>query len=71
MLPPLGAWLGAVVAAKPKSSPSAPSALAVGTEVVAAAAADAEARSDMEADVALACRVVSAALLGAQAAGES
>lgn len=67
LLPPLGAWLGAVVAAKPKGSPSAPSAPAVGAEAVSAAAVDAA--SEAEADVVLACRVVSAALLGAQAAG--
>ena len=66
LLPPLGAWLGAA-AAKPKGSPSAPSAPTRGAVAVSEAAM--EAAAEAEADVVLACRVVSAALLGAQAAG--
>jgi hypothetical protein len=64
LLPPLGAWLGAVVAAK--GGPAAAATTAASAE--AASAADTEA--DVKADVVLACRVVSAALLGVQAAGE-
>jgi hypothetical protein len=69
LLPPLGAWLGAVAAAKPKIGASAAPAPAVGAEAMPAAAVDAA--SEADAEVVLACRVVSAALLGAQAAGVS
>jgi len=55
LLPSLGGWLGRAAAAK-----------GAATAASAAAAAAAEA---VEADVRLACRVVSAAVLGSQAAG--
>ena len=64
LLPPLGGWLGAVAATKPKSSPVAAVPAAASAEAAVAAEAD------VEADVVLACRVVSAALLGAQTAGQ-
>lgn len=92
LLPPLGAWLGAVAAAKgataAKGSAAATGAMAEsdlaaagGTAASAPAgrAADgaatagppaAAAESSTEDDVRLACRVVAAALLGAQAAGD-
>lgn len=56
LLPPLGGWLGGAAAAK-------------GAATAANAAAAAAAAEAVEADVRLACRVVSAAVLGSQAAG--